>query len=243
MLDRELDRFGVAKAQFWWRDDDAVAATPQLLRLVSLCDELDLPLSVAVIPARAVPDLAPVLNGSSRRFVSILVHGWNHENYAAPGEPKAEFARRRRLPEVAQQLIEGRRRLESQFGAGVLPVLVPPWNRLSPHLIDAVRDAGFTHVSLEGDFTRLGIRGLNVHTDVMDWNAGVGVRAGRLVGDLISALRLRRFGVIERCAPIGILTHHAAHDEWAWSLTTTLLKRLRRHPSVVFPPAMELWAS
>jgi hypothetical protein len=240
-LDRELDRSGAANAIFWWRDDDAVAATPQLLRLLSLRDELDIPLSLAVISALAEPNLATVLNVCSREALSILVHGWDHSNHAGPGEPEAEFAPRRRPSEVAEQLVEARRRLESQFGNRVLPVLVPPWNRLSPHLIDGVRSAGFTHVSVEGDFAGLRIPARNVHADVMDWNSGSGMDGARLVGDIIVALRLRRYGAVGRCAPIGILTHHSAHDEGAWLLTATLLERLKRHPAVVFLEESELW--
>src|SRR5260370_330913 len=45
----ELDRWPAGTATFWWRDDDATAASPALDRLPALSDQ---PLALAGIPAR-----------------------------------------------------------------------------------------------------------------------------------------------------------------------------------------------
>jgi hypothetical protein len=41
------------EASLWWRDDDAVAATPALARLLAITGRRGIPLALAVIPAAA----------------------------------------------------------------------------------------------------------------------------------------------------------------------------------------------
>ena len=38
---------------FWWRDDDAIEATPALEKLLELARKYDLPLALAVVPKQA----------------------------------------------------------------------------------------------------------------------------------------------------------------------------------------------
>ena len=45
-------------AELWWRDDDAIDATPLLDRLVGLVRDTQTPLALAVVPAQATPALA-----------------------------------------------------------------------------------------------------------------------------------------------------------------------------------------
>src|SRR5579862_10004652 len=84
----ELDRWGLAgcAANLWWRDDDAVAPTPQLDELLRLSDEV--PIALAVIPALARPELANAFDG--RPHVAVLQHGWQHANRAGHGK-KSEY--------------------------------------------------------------------------------------------------------------------------------------------------------
>jgi len=84
----ELDRWGEAGkiASLWWRDDDAVAATPALRSLLRLTG--DLPLALAVIPAELDPDLPGFLRPMAQ--VAVLQHGWRHANHAAPGAKKTK---------------------------------------------------------------------------------------------------------------------------------------------------------
>ena len=80
----ELDRWGEAGqvATLWWRDDDAVAAAPELDALLRLAGEV--PLGLAVIPADAQPELTAVLAPFPQ--VAVLQHGWCHANHAASGK-------------------------------------------------------------------------------------------------------------------------------------------------------------
>src|SRR5579872_1275543 len=109
----ELDRWGDAGrvAPFWWRDDDAIAATPQLAQLLRLAEGV--PLAIAVIPAFARPDLAEALLASPR--VAVLQHGWRHANCALDGR-KCEYPASRSVASVAAELGAGQARLRSLFG-------------------------------------------------------------------------------------------------------------------------------
>src|SRR5690242_11095944 len=80
----ELDRWGEAgrEARFWWRDDDAVEATPQLDALLRLSG--DVPLALAVIPAFVEHSLAEALQ--TRPNVTVLQHGWSHANRQPAGK-------------------------------------------------------------------------------------------------------------------------------------------------------------
>src|SRR5215472_4002810 len=83
-LAEELERWGEAgrEATLWWRDDDAIAASAELDRLV--------PLALAVIPALADAGLAARLAAARQSEVAVLQHGWRHTDHADGGR-KSEF--------------------------------------------------------------------------------------------------------------------------------------------------------
>ena len=241
-LDAELDRWAPMKAVFWWRDDDAVASTPALHRLLSLQNDLDLPLHIAAIPALASPCLAQKIDGCAGRRVRILAHGWKHDNRAAVAEVTSEFPASRSPADVRRELRMGQRLLADMFGPRLAPVFVPPWNRFACRLVGLLDEAGFTHLSMDGDFHVAKIPTCNVHADVIDWRTTKAAHLDTLLATIVTALRLRRWQVIPKSAPIGVVTHHRAHDESIWKLTFTLLCRLKTHSSVAFAEASELFA-
>jgi hypothetical protein len=242
-LDREFGRWREPGPVFWWRDDDAIESTAASARLLALRERLALPLGLAVIPALVKPSLPRAVAATPPDAVGILVHGWNHVNHAPADAVPSELAASRDAAEVAAQLSQGRRRLGRLFGDRLCPVLVPPFNQISHHLVGTVSAAGFTHVSIDRDFAALGIATRNVHADIMDWDRRTAVSAATLARDILGALRLRRYGLVEKHSPIGILTHHLAHDEAAWSVAEELLERLSRYLVVSFPPVSEIFAS
>ena len=67
--------------QFWWRDDDAVAATDQLDRLIEVANGFGVPFLLAVIP-RSV-EVTLVERVSDEASVRVGVHGYAHINHAA----------------------------------------------------------------------------------------------------------------------------------------------------------------
>jgi len=87
-LARELDAWARAgrTATFWWRDDDAVAPTPALKRLLRLAGRHRTPIALAVIPRPAVKSLFDRL--ADHANVRVLQHGYEHANHAPAGAKK-----------------------------------------------------------------------------------------------------------------------------------------------------------
>lgn len=241
-LTQELDlwqRRG-RQARFWWRDDDACDATPALTRLLELKESHDIPLAIAAVPATATVGLAHALDRS--RGISVLQHGWSHRNHAAPGRPRAELAEGRDAGEVEAELGRGLMKLLDLFGERFLPVLVPPFNFLARSLAGAVASAGFSTVSVEGDFAGLPLPCRNVHIDPIDWRQPCAKDPAALIRQAVGALRLRRFGLVPATMPVGIVTHHLQHDEDVWRLTGALLGKLTHHPAASFTPTVAVFA-
>jgi peptidoglycan/xylan/chitin deacetylase (PgdA/CDA1 family) len=231
-----------ATATFWWRDDDAVAASPALDRLLALADGV--PLGLAVIPARAEKSLAAAI--ANDPGAAILQHGWAHANHAADGAKKAELGADRLVAEVVAELRQGRRRLEDLFGARFIPVVVPPWNRVAREILPEIRDAGFAGVSTHGDrpadSESAGLRWANVHVDLMDWEAGAFAGTSRALGQVVSHLAARRTGTVDREEPTGIMSHHLVHGGAAETFLERLFGELRSHPAASILSPVEAFA-
>lgn len=234
-LDRRAQRHGAVAV--WWRDDDATAHTPALDRLLALRRETGWPLALAAIPAGAEPSLAARLAGEAE--IDLLVHGLAHANHAPPGEKKAELAHRPAAAlerEAAQGLALARARLGALLG--VLPVLVPPWNRIAPDLAAALPRLGFRGLSTFGPRGSAipGLVQVNTHLDPVAWRTGRGLAEPR-------ALLARAADTVGRGeAPLGLLTHHLVQDARTWAFCAALLERLRAHPAVRVARADGLFA-
>jgi hypothetical protein len=193
------------KPLFWLRDDDAVALTPALGRLLSLIQKNNVPLALAVIPDLAEPDLFGRIGDAA-----VLQHGCDHRNRAAPGEKKTEFPAHEGIPEALDRLRLAHERLVSMGGSKVLPVVAPPWNRMRCELVAALPRAGIEGLSSYGKERVIpGVRQVNTHVDIVAWREGK-----RFIGD-DEAARLAMTCVLND-QPVGWLTHHAVHDADAW---------------------------
>ncbi len=238
-LHRELDRWQAAGrvARFWLRDDDAVEPTPALETLMTLACQSGVPLTLAVIPGLTGEALAVRL--AEETSVTVAVHGWSHTNHAGPQAKKQELGGERPAEVVLGELGEGFRLLERLHPARLVPVLVPPWNRIDPALIPALPGLGFAALSVYGRARQDGpVPLLNTHVDIIDWH---GTRGGRseaeLVAELVAELRDRFAGSDE---PVGVLTHHLVHDTAAWDFLSALFAVTGGHPAVRWSPASEL---
>lgn len=224
----ELDRWGKAGhiATLWWRDDDAVAMTAALARLLSLARST--PLALAVVPASADPDLAASLHGLPQ--IAVLQHGWSHTNHGGGGK-KSEFPADRPAGLVKRDLISGRERLTSLFG-DVTPILAPPWNRLAPEFEPLLRPVGIAAVSAMAPRRGPGIARLDVHVDLTAWKTGRGfVGREAALGGIVGELRRRRLGLTEREAATGILTHHLIMDDATAEFAGELCEVIAGHPA------------
>jgi|SRR5436305_4867245 hypothetical protein len=228
----ELDAWAAQdmRAGLWWRDDDAVEATPQLEYLLRLCDGT--PLGLAVIPATARSDLATFLKDEPQ--VTVLQHGWRHVNHGGAGK-KSEFPASRSTHGVANDLAAGRNRLGGLFGDRFLPVLAPPWNRFAPELGPLLQEVGLIGLSglaHPGAPPPSGSAVIDVHVDLIDWRGDRGfIGEGAALGALIAELRARRLAG-EPNSAVGILTHHLVMDAPTAVFITGLLDMTRSHRAV-----------
>ncbi len=247
-LQRELDRWGQAgrQATWWWRDDDAAEPSPALDRLLQLGH--DIPLALAVVPLSTGEALAARLRRADR--VTVLQHGYGHQNYAGAKEKKIELGPQRPGQIVIGELATGKLRLESLFGAKALPVLVPPWNRIAPALVPILPELGYRGLSQFGPRPRrMALRGLlqsNCHVDLMDWQSRSFIGESVAISALVKHLALRYAGATTQpdlaSEPSGLMSHHAAHDKPAWAFLERLLAVLVAHKSARVLAADEVFA-
>lgn len=239
-------------AAFWWRDDDAGRSDGRLDRLIGLAEKTGAPLGLAVVPAWLEPDVAAALRAAPAT-VAVLQHGWAHVNHEpAPVQGtdrlrQAECGDARPAAVALAEIAQGRQRLDAAFGDRVLPVFVPPWNRVGPDVRAALPGLGYRALSTfgprDGGGPVAGLGILNCHVDPVVWRDGrrfAGARAtlDRLRGELTA----RRRGQTDPAEPIGILTHHRTMALDQWVFLEEWLGRLRRHPAVTFPAIPDLMA-
>jgi hypothetical protein len=238
----ELDRWGEAGrvATLWWRDDDAVAPTPELSALLRLAPEV--PLALAVIPADTRPDLTAALAPFPR--IAVLQHGWRHANHAATGK-KSEFPPERPAAEAAAELAEGHARLRALFGPRAVPVFVPPWNRFAAEFLPLLAAAGIAGLSAmaarEPPALPRRIARIDVHVDLVAWKQDrgfIGVPAA--LAGLVGQLRARRLGVGDPAAATGILTHHLVMDRATAGFLDRLIALIDKHGAACWVTAGEL---
>lgn len=210
----------------WWRDDDAIEQSAALDELLSMGEDLGVPLHLAVIPKPADKDLSNLLE--MHTDTTVLVHGWTHTNRAPDGAKKAEFGHPR--ADAAQQAGEGLQRLQSMFGARVLPMFVPPWNRIDPSVTGCLADVGYNAVSTYTPRAACCVAGvvqINCHVDPIHWKGGGGLApADETIAQLVTTLQHRRAGLADVYEPLGVLTHHLVHDAAIWGFTRALLSEL-----------------
>ncbi|MDO9523942.1 MAG: polysaccharide deacetylase family protein [Gemmobacter sp.] len=219
-------------ARFWLRDDDAVFPSKPLDRLIGVTADHGVPLVVAVIPAITGAPLAQRLCATPD--VSIAVHGWAHLNHAPATQKKQELGAHRPVPVVLAELSEGLSTLHGLYGAQCLPMLVPPWNRIDPEVVQGLAGIGYRGLSVFGPEKPGPLVMLNTHVDLIDWR---GTRGGRtdaaLVADLQQALAA---GIPD----IGLLTHHLVHDAQAWDFLARLLAVTANHPACQWRKASDI---
>ena len=238
----ELDRWADAGrvATLWWRDDDAVAPTVELDRLLTAADGV--PISLSVVPGLAVAELADRLSREPQ--VTILQHGWRHTDHARQserGQPPSEYPDARAETEVSAELAVGRERLISLFARRALPVFVPPWHQFHNRFLPLLAAHGITAISRAGPRdaeTIAGLAQVNVHAVLMQWRGppwitffgGIPAALSRI----IAHLRSRRLSDADMDEPTGILTHHLVEDAASYSFVAQLLKHTRAHKGALW---------
>lgn len=243
--DEQRDRFVELLAEadrraqpvdFWWRDDDAETVTPALDRLLELARRHALPLALAVIPKRATVELADRLSVEPK--VVALQHGWSHRNHAPDEAKSMELGDHRPLAAVTSDLRNGFERLTALMPEKFLPVLVPPWNRISKAVRDARTEIGLAGLSTSGPAPG-NPHWVNVHIDIFEWRqARRPLTRAEVYARLAEELDRRLAGQRE---PLGIMTHHLVHEEASWGFLDEVFQLAANHPAVRWPSIEELF--
>jgi hypothetical protein len=189
--------------------------SPSLQKLLSVSKKQSIPLALAVVPEAAEPQLFTLLHEQ----VTVLQHGTDHRNRAAPDEKKTEYAVAESAAAALERLVQGSTRLKTLAGSHAIPVLVPPWNRFRRDLLGKLPTIGFHGLSAYGARPAAepapGLRQVNTHVDIVAWRRGK-----RFIGESEAlAAALRHLSGDE---PVGWLTHHAVHDGAAWNFLERL---------------------
>jgi len=234
---RELDQWARERrtAQFWWRDDDAEDVSANLSRMLATAARFDVTIGLSAIPTKLKPRLVKALEREPH--AQVLVHGFAHKNHALPGRAKRELGGARRLDEVVADLDSGLALSRAAFGRRLLPVLVPPWNRIAPAAVARLPGLGYRGISTwkprETANPARGLIQVNTHLDVIDWRRGRVVKEeGLIAGLLLRKLRWRRERKERAAEPLGLLTHHAYWDAAKERSIVHLLEATRGHPAV-----------
>lgn len=225
------------QVRVWLRDDDAVEVTPALERLAAVTKESHMPVLLAIIPAGATGALADWV--SAHGLFTACQHGLAHANHAGPGERACELGGDRSDAAVFADLATGRARFKRLFGPAASDILVPPWNRIRDSLVPGLSGLGYIALSTFASakaHASSALPRLDSDLDIMDWRNG---RRGRSEGDLCARLAHLVAPTTGAGRTIGILTHHLAHDEAAWSFLDRFLPTMRRQRGVVFVGAHE----
>ena len=231
------------KAQFWWRDDDATREHPALERLVGLSESHGIALGLAVIPQ----GVDPVMLAGLPSTVAILQHGCDHANRALNGMKKCEFPESLPTEVRLARLVEARTALSRASGARLLPVLVPPWNRLDDDLARRLPAAGYAGLSRFKARAKAqavpGLREVNTHADLMSWHGARGFAGDDAVLHQLAAhLRAKRTDLAVADEPTGLLTHHRVHDAAAWNFLGRLFEFTGGYPHVDWRDPVDLFS-
>lgn len=228
-LDEELRLWHAAGEvpTFWWRDDDTEAPTADLDRLIGLAERFSIPLHLAVVPHAIDPGLAPRLRMSP--LVFTLQHGFAHKNHEPKGTRASEVGEVRDIALQESDLKTGWQRMVSADLPNLLPVFVPPWNRIAEKTLRMLPRLGYGAVSI---FDRrssppVGLPHYNGHIDPIRWKEGA-TFAGteKTLAQCVQHLRQRRLGEADRDEPTGFVTHHLQTDEPTWAFSAAVLERL-----------------
>lgn len=240
----ELDIWSAKKrdAVFWWRDDDATEANAKLKALLALAEAFAAPIALSAIPAKAKPNLAKLVAKSE--VAEILVHGLRHENHSAKGRTKRELGGELTLEEVLLDAATGLRLARARLGPKCLPVLVPPWNRITARAVPHLPKLGYKGLSTwkprTEKFAAPGLIQVNAHLDLIDWRKGRVLKPQRAIAALLlRKLKWRREKASRMEEPLGILTHHAYWSTAKERLLASLLAMLAEHPAVRFAKASD----
>lgn len=230
-LEAELTLWAKAgeRPTFWWRDDDCEAPSDDLDRLIAMAERNEAPLHLAIVPKDIDAGLAGRLAVSPT--VYALQHGFAHVNHEPKGTGASEVGIIRDLTLQSEDLREGWRRMVAAGLPNLLPVFVPPWNRIADKTVRILPELGYTVLSdfyCRPDPSPVeGLMYFNAHIDPIRWKEGAKFAGTeKTLDQCVGHLRKRRTGEAERAEPTCFCTHHLQTDEATWDFSGEMMARL-----------------
>ncbi|MEZ5668227.1 MAG: hypothetical protein R3F55_12470 [Alphaproteobacteria bacterium] len=220
-------------ATFWWRDDDLRAPGPRIRRLLALSAGFAAPVLLAAVPAALDAAVADML--ADFPLARVAQHGFAHVDHALPGPGrvrKIELGGDRPMAALRTDLAAGWARLSGVLADRLLPVMVPPWNRIDPAVTAVLPQWGYRGLSGFGPRTATaGLVSVNTHIDPIAWRGDRGFAGeAAVLGQALAHLAARREGTVDPAEPTGLLTHHADHDPATWAFLAGFLEAVAGHP-------------
>ena len=216
--------------QFWIRDDDATRKDGHLDWLLETCRASEVPIALAVIPARVDHTLIKALADSPG--ILVLQHGYAHSNHAPHGDKKSEYGSPRPIDTMVNEITKGKQILEQAFRKRALPVFVPPWNRMTERLFPYLTEIGLRGFSAKASQQQLlsastpqktCLTVADAHIDIIDWkNNGKFIGEDLALREITWHLNARRRRTIPPDTPNCILTHHKQMEDDAFSFLERL---------------------
>ena len=223
---------------FWWRDDDAVEATPQLERLLRCADSI--PVALAVIPGRVRPTLVERIGDEPS--IAVLQHGWEHVSHL-PGSTN-EYPPSRTDEEVSREFFDGRSILRGLFGDQALPIFVPPWHAFDSRFMPVLTLNGLRGISRKGPRGNVPAAGLievNAHVSPIVWSTPPAFAGdGAYLEQIVEHLRGRRTGSYDPAEATGLLTHHLDQNDASFEFIARLAELISVHPGAAWLSARDL---
>lgn len=143
---------GRSPISFFFRDDDVDKLTPNLVRLLQLFGEREIPLHLQIIPKRVEAEAVHSLRDLKSRHPELMVlsqHGWSHANHSLTGK-KHEFGETRTQAAQLLDIMSGKDKMSQLFLDDFFLAFTPPWNRYDKSTLQALKDLDFEVVSADG---------------------------------------------------------------------------------------------
>jgi hypothetical protein len=206
----------------FFRDDDAVAVTPRLRRLVGVCERHEVSIILSTIPAYADSSLGAFVRASP--LLVGAVHGYSHANFSSDPARKSEFCGDRNLQLMLQELELALFRCEEIFEESLSYLFVAPWHQIDSNLLDHLIKTGYSGVSRFGWNDHFS-REVNVHVDFIDWGSGHRFQTwDELLQDITWNLRMAR---LRSKYYFGLVTHHDVFDNSQFHLFEEIVRFLK----------------
>jgi hypothetical protein len=208
--------------KLFFRDDDATTEDPKLLKLVDICERMNVPAMLSAIPALADEKLGKVVRESP--ILTGAVHGYSHKNFSGYGQPQNEFVGTRPLSIMIEELKLGLWICTELFQDSVVPIFVPPWHNIDGTLLNHVLEIGYSGISVFGfnQHSSSSIPEINTHVDLMEWSDKEKMRG---INDIIASIG-NSLSIARKLDMryIGIMSHHRYYTDLEFTIMEEIFK-------------------